>query len=304
MLFKDKLEEIRNKLEPEFERLFSEALKKQSHKGDLLMVTINGSYDKKMAGITLANGKPASLYVHGPGSSGLADETHYRYIDFYRRKIHQKTLTEYQKLHVYSPERQDEINKLLNAEELSIHLESSIYLKIWEGDHFIKVWFQFLQCLEGKPYDWHFKVKSSSRDTDGIDVRHKVLRIHIRERIKNFSIPIFEAFKIAYKTQIRNSIAHSNFSFLGRNIHPNNFISDDPSHQLKYLTFDDWIEMFHSTIILHNFYIWLKNKINMHYGGNYLNGEKPIEIRVVKPSGETTYRYVKFRPEYEDWVTA
>lgn len=301
MLFRDKLDEIREALQPEFERLFTRALSSQAHEGDLLLIAVNGSYDPKMSGVKLANGEPASLYVSGPGSSGLADATHYDFIHQYRSTIHYPILSDYISLHEWSQERREEIDRLLKEEETTIHLETLIYLKIWEGDHYAKVWYQFVQCLLGKPYDWHFKVKSSNRDTEGIAVRHKLLRIHIRDEIKQFSEPVYEAFKKAYNTQIRNSIAHSNFSFLGRNIHPNNFIDGDPSHQLHHLPFDTWIEMFHTTIILHNFYIWLKNKINMHYGGMWLNRQTPQEIKIVKPNGEERYRGMNFRPEFQDW---
>lgn len=301
MLFANKLNEIKSILEPEFDKLFELALKNQSHSGDLLLVCVNGSVNNKVSEFRYSNGESYSPYVIGPDSSGRADSTHYDFIHQYRQKIYSMKLEDYQKLHEWSNERKEEINLLLKDEELSIHLETLIYLKIWEGDHFSKVWYHFVQCLLGKPYNWHYKIKSSIRDTDGIAVRHELIRKHIRDKIKPFSEVIYKSFKIAYNTQMRNSIAHSNFSFQGRNFHPNNYIECDPSSQLRYLKFDDWIEMFHTTIILHNSYIWLKNKVNRYYGGIYLKEKTPQEIRIIKDNGDISLTYLKFRPEYDDW---
>ncbi len=300
MLFRDKLDSIRVHLEPEFEKLFQHALKNQSHPSDLLLVVINGGFEKSMEGFELSKGRKASPYIIGPGSAGLADGTHYEFIHQYRSKLSEWTYPEYLKLHEWDKERKGEIDELLKGEQMTVHLESMVYLKIWEGDHFIKTWYELVQILEGNAYDWHFKVKSSSRG-EGIASRQQLLRIHIRDKIKKYSKPVFDSFQLAYKTQIRNSIAHSNFSFLGRNMHPNNFIDGDLSHQLHNLPFDEWVDMFHTTIMLHNFYIWLKNKINRHYGGMFLKDGKPVEIRITKDNGDVTYTDVIYRPEFDDW---
>lgn len=302
MLFRDKLKEISKPLETEFEKLFALALENQTHDGDLLLVCVNGSVIPNLNSFVDSEGINYGNYVTGPNTSGLADSTHYNFIHQYRSNIYPMKLVEYQKLHIWSKERQQEIDDLRKAEELSIHLETLVYLKIWEGDYFSKIWYHFVQCILGKPYNWHYKIKSSNR-SEGIAVRQELIRIHIRDAIKPFSEPVYNAFKIAYNTQIRNSIAHSNFSFLGRNIHPNNFIENDRSHQLHSLKFDEWIDMFHSTIVLHNFYIKLKNKISEYYGQIYLNSQIPQEIRIIKDDGGTIYSYLKYRPEYQDWTS-
>lgn len=300
MLFRDKLDEIRLALDMEFENLFQKALANQAHSGDLLLIVINGFFDEEIGRAPISEGSNLSPYLIGPSYSGHADNTHYNFIHQYRTKIAEWTYPEYLKLHEYSPEREEEINHLLEKEYLSIHLESLIYLKIWEGDHFIKTWFQFVQVLQGKPYDWHFKIISNNKEK-GTGKRQDLIRTEIRDKIKIFSEPIYKTMKRAYLTQIRNSIAHSNFSFQGRNFHLNNYVKNDKSHQLKYLEFDDWVEMFHSTIMLHNFYIRLKNKINRFYGEKYLKDKNGVEIRICKADGNTQYKLLEFRQEFEDW---
>lgn len=300
MIFKDKLKEVEQKLEGEFGKLLQLALQNQSHPGDVLLLVLNGWKEPKMEGVLISGGKPASPYVIGPGSSGHSDSTHYEFIHEYRKNISKLTYPEYLKLHEWSPERKEEIDKLLFEEGISIHLETLVYIKIWEGDFFIKFWYQFVRILKGEPYDWHFKVKSSNRG-DGIATRQDLIRLFIRDELKNFSEPIYEAFKDAYLTQVRNAIAHSNFSFLGRNMHLHNFIEKDPSHQLQNLEFDKWVQMFHTTIILHNFSIWLKNNINSHYGQFYLENPDSVEIRITKDNGEERFSLVEFRPDWQDW---
>ncbi len=99
-----------------------------------------------------------------------------------------------------------------------------IYLKFWEADSTIKKLYQFVRILHGEPYDWYFKISESNRDKNSTGKRQDIILLKIRNRLKEFSSTLYQVIKDTYKTQIRNSIAHSNYSFLSRNIHLNNFI--------------------------------------------------------------------------------
>ena len=84
-------------------------------------------------------------------------------------------------------------------------------------------------------------------------------------------------------------------------MHLHNKVEGDPSHQLVNLEFDKWVEMFHYSVILYNFNIWLKNRINDYYGNLFLDDGKPIELRISKPDGTETFTYVEYRSEFKDW---
>lgn len=123
----------------------------------------------------------------------------------------------------------------------------------------------------------------------------------MRDRLQNISPVFYQLIKSTYKTQLRNSIAHSNYSFLGRNIHPNNYIENDKSAQLKYVTFDEWIDIFHQTLSFHNQYIVLDNMINDHFSRIALANGNQLQIRITEADGKQYLQTVIYRPEWNDW---
>lgn len=256
MLFKDKLKLITKELSSEYDKLFYEILKTQSHDSDMLLVFINGFYSP----ITNKSLKGFSPYVIGPNKDGHSYSDHYEFIHKYRTEsIHELTLKDYLKECEWTSERSKKIDELVAAEKHSIQLEMLIYLKIWESDTFIKQYYQLINLLNGEPYDWHFQIANSSRDKDTTGTRDVLIRKKIRDKLKIKFPKIYSAFKTAYITQVRNSIAHSNYSFAGRNIHLNNDVENDPYSQLKNIEFNNWIEMFHNTMIIYNELLRLNN---------------------------------------------
>lgn len=242
MLFLDKLNQIAHELVPEFERLFQVLLENQSHDGDLLLVYENGFYDPEVHTWNSLNEK-FSPYVIGPSHEGHSAYLHYEFIHEYRTNgIMPFSHTEYMKKLEYSEERQIDIELLKKQECYTIQLEMLIYLKIWESDTFIKRFYQIVRLIHGEPYDWHFKVRTRDSIKD-------LITIKIIDRFKNEFPKIYRAFKESYIAQVRNSIAHSNYSFLGRNINLNN----SKGNSLYGLTFEKWIEIFHTTMIISSY---------------------------------------------------
>lgn len=302
MIFIDQLKEREKILNPEFENLLDLALNNQSHIGDLLLLKINGFYDESFAGFTTDNGKKLNPHVIGPGSSGHSESTHYSFIHKYRTtNIYESSYSEYLKKHEWSSEGSKEIDELVELEETGIQLEMLIYLKFWEADMVIKKLYQFMRIINGEHYDWHFKIQESSRDKNCTGSRQDLIRLKVRDRLKDYSTLFYDLIHKTYKTQLRNSIAHSNYSFLGRNIDLNNFIKDDPYSQLHGLTFDEWIDIFHNTIVLHNQYIRMNNMINDFYADLALKNGNEMEIRITEKDGKQYFLYVEYRPEWQDW---
>ncbi len=287
----------KNLLHPEFERLLNLALQNQSFPTDLLLIVINGFF-KPLENPNMPKTIP---YVIGPGDIGHSESTHYSFIHAYRdNSIVQLTHSEYLNEVKWRPDRREIIDEYIQIEEFSIQIEMLIYLKFWEADLIIKNLYQFVTILNGNPYEWHFKISESNRDKEGHGTRQEIIRKDIRDKVKDISPILYQTIKDSYKTQIRNSIAHSNYSFQNRNIHPNNFIENDVASQLKYLSFDDWIDMFHNTLLLHNEYIWLKNSINNHYA-NLAKAGQDLTLRITEPSKHQFELPIKYREEWDDW---
>jgi hypothetical protein len=284
MIFKDKLEQIGLPIALEFDRLFELALSKQQHEGDLLLLCTNGSYKADILEWNKNSTEKLSPYIIGPDKEGHSEQAHYKFINQYRQNYLAEILyVDYLKEHEYSEEKRQQITDLTEFEELTIQLEMLVYLKFWEADMSIKRLYQLVRILSGESYDWHFKISESSRDKQKTGASHEIIRKMIRDKVKKVSPVLYEAIKLAYKSQIRNSIAHSNYSFLGRTIHPNNYIKDVEGAEIQYLTFDEWIDMFHMTLVLHNEMIRFEHKLSDYYANLASQGEK-LKVKIIEPA--------------------
>lgn len=302
MIFTDILDRIGKQLSPEFDKIIELAYNNQSHIGDLLLIKINGFYDSDFAKSNLAQKENLNPHVIGPGQMGHSEYAHYSFIHKYRTtSISKVDYSQYLTDLTWSPEKQELIDQMIDDEETTIQIEMLVYLKFWEADLIIKKLWQLVNIIQGKPYDWYFKISESARDKDGYGTRQDLIRNVIRDELKKYSPTLYDAIKKAYKTQIRNSIAHSNYSFQGRYIHPGNFIANDPASQLKSLPFDEWVEMFHITMVLYNEYIRMNNAINEHYAKIALAHNNELEIRITEKDGKQYPLYIVYRQEYDDW---
>jgi len=275
------------------------ALTNQHHPNDLLLIDINGFYTSNT--FDMGNGRRSSNYAIGPGAEGHSESLHYGFIHAYRTNyIADKLHSEYLKDHEYSPEKSQIIDELTEAEGLTIQMEMLVFLKIWEMSQYLKNLYEFVRILNGEHYEWHFKLRAGD-DNTGIATAQELIRVHIRDEIRQYSEPIYTTFRTAYKSQIRNSIAHSNYSFMGRNIHPNNHRTNVNYLQITNLPFDEWIDMFHSTLILHNAYLILKNRIHSYYRELALSSNNRLEIRINKQDGTEELGHVEYRTNIDDW---
>ncbi|MPM16457.1 hypothetical protein SDC9_62837 [bioreactor metagenome] len=300
MIFKDLLEKFSPILEKEFEKIFDNCIKNQAHIGDSIIWKENGFYQELFKDFT-SEGKKFSPYVIGPGIEGISDMTHYDFINQYRHSnISNLTFEEYLKNVEYSSERQKEIDEIVQFESMSVQIEMLIYLKLWEADLMIKRLYNLTRIVNGEPFDWHFKILESSRDSVGTGTRQDIIRKKVRDKLRKRQPVLSDWITNAYKTQIRNSIAHSNYSISGRTISLNNYIKDDPASQMHGISFDEWHDIFHKSLLLHNQLIWLANKINDFYAAKYLQGEKII-IQTPKIDDYNNIHELTYREKYKIW---
>ena len=303
MLFNDKLHEISAQIIPEFDRLFDTIIENQVHFGDLLLIHENGFYYPEIH--NQGTSKKFSPYMIGPSDEGFSAYTHYEFIHNYRTQaVVDFSHAEYlDNLTRKATDTAEELQHIKNVEEQSIHLEMLIYLKIWEADLFIKRYYQVVRLLEGLSYDWHFKIAESNRDEDATGKRHVIIRNKIRDKFQAEFLTIYQSFKTAYLTQVRNSIAHSKFSFHERNIQLGNQIQSDPASQLNGVSFDEWINMFHHTLILYNEQLRFIQKARDYYSEMVTNTDNICEVMVTRqdPEERVEYHSLKYRPDFDRW---
>lgn len=300
MLFKEILDAKYKALWPQFEQLYNLVIDNQTHEGDLLLVRLNAFYNiESLKWDNLPYNNP---YMFGPNVEGHAETTHYSFIGYYlKHNTSEKTYGEYLKEVEYSPERRILIDELTFSESISIQTEMLIYLKIWESDIFIKKFWQLVKLTNKEPYDWHLSVSNSSRS--GNLSRDEIIRKKIRNTLKDILPGLYASLKKAYNKQLRNAIAHSQYSILGRHIQIHNYIESDPYSQIKVVSFNDWIDVFHETLAIYELYHDFLDIVNDNYGQIALTNENMFPIRVSReePIVETQYLPVYFREFFKDW---
>ncbi len=301
MIFTDLLDKYQQELHLEFERILKLGFENQHHNGDLLLWKINGFYSPILNNFKPDENTKLNPHVIGPGIEGHSEQTHYVFINQYRHSnISKYTFSQYLEEVKYEPSKIEKIEKLISYESISIQLEMLIYLKIWEADLIIKKFYELARILNNQPYDWYFKISESSRDKESTGTRQEIIRKLIRDKFENTSPFLKEWITDIYKTQIRNSIAHSNYSIIDRTITLNNYIKSDPASQLHNIDFNEWHNIFHKLLILHNEYIWLGNTINKIYAEKFNAGER-IKILITEKNGEQYTFELDYRNGFKDW---
>jgi hypothetical protein len=303
MLFKDFLDEKNRLLKPEFDRLINDAFKNQTHKGDLLLIEQNGWYNPQAQKRTEQENK-FSPYMIGPGTEGHSEYLHDKYLGRYvKNGMSKYSYPEYKRLCQWAEERGTEILELIEDEAYSIQTEMLIYLKIWEGDAFLKKLYQLVRLSEGQEYDWHFSVAQTTRDANGTATRDVIIRKLIRDKLKDRYPNIYTAIKNAYKGQIRNSIGHSKYAMFGRFIHLNNFIANDPYSQIQVVTFDEWIDMMADTLVIYTQQTRLLKMIDQYYNRSSSLMSNLVQVRINRrdPIVKTEYHLLKRYQQIDQW---
>lgn len=297
MLFQQILSDKAEHLLPEFNQLLNEIYKNQTHGGDLLLVSEHGHYYPEAEKWDNGDTK-SSAYMVGPGDIGHSQSLHHNFIGTYLRKhLSVESYDEYLAKFKWSEDRVVEIEQLQMDDFYGVQEEMLIYQKIWEMDLYIKYWYQLTRLVYGEDYNWHFEIHQNKRNDKG-KKRHVIIRELVRDRLQTKYPKIYAAINTAYKSQVRNSIAHSKYSFLGRYIHLNNYIEGEEGSEIEVVTFEEWADMIHTTIVLYNMVNIILNRADEAYFQFY-NNEMPegVQIRINKkhPQPATVYQNMKPR---------
>ena len=301
MLFKNVLDQKYREMYPVFEQLLNEVFNKQTHNGDLLLINENAGYYNYVEKWDNLEFK-ASPYMTGPQMEGHSEDTHHKFIGQYVKEVSSFTLEEYQKIVSYDSAKQKEVEELTDLESMSVQIEMLIYIKIWESDTFIKKLYELARLVNGEDYDWHFKIKGHEKNDPGGLSRSVLIKDHIIQKFRHAFPSLFGYLNKCYKSQIRNAIAHSQYSILGRNISFNNYVETN-SDSLSHLTFDEWIDLFHETLVFYTLYHEFFIRVNDIYYDASQEYEGTVEIRISRlyPIEEVQYRLLYTRPYFKDW---
>ncbi len=275
------------------DELFSQAKANQTHENDLLLVVINGFHLGD-------NINPEySPFVFGTGGwEYQADHTQYRFFDRYRTYWVKETRDG------FFLDFKTNAEKKLNA-DISLQIELMIYLKFWESDRILKILYELSLLASGQNYDWYFKIPK-------VTARHNLIRLKIRDQVKDTCPIYYQLIKDIYKSQIRNAAAHSQYYIIGDTLgftnhssNPNEFA---PLTQIK---FEVWEEKFHKLILFYNQLIGKLQQTQKEFIKEQEGKEFGKQIRLTSKEGSYTTKWIKYfqssplRKEwmlYETWV--
>jgi hypothetical protein len=207
---------------------------------------------------------------------------------------------EYKSMHKFTPEPNHEIEDVLFVESNTIQLEMLIYLKIWEGETFLKKFYQLSRLINGQDYDWHLNI-SYGKKIFGSMERSEIIK-QLKENLQKKFPDLFEIINRIHKSQIRNAIAHSQYAMVGRTIMLNNQ-RKDKLNSISSLKFDEWVEIFHDTITIYTLYEIFFEKVKEYYFELSKEFRLKREVRVNRyyPEPNKYLILLYTREHFKDW---
>ncbi len=289
MLFWETLLRLKPEIDKTLDELFDVVKSNQQNEQDLLLIIINGFYEKSLE----KNGK-LSPFVFGTGGwSYYADSDQYFFYDSYRGTINETPRDKYFKDYDENDKKQAEYRFLL-------HIELMVYLKFWESEQTLKRLYQLSRLAQNKSYDWQFLLTKD-------DSRHELIREKIRDGIKNVCPKYYKLLKDIYLSQIRNAAAHSQFYILYQSLGFTNYNPKNaPLTQEKFI---DWEDRFHKLILLQDGILKRLNVNHKEYVDKQVDKEFGLEIRATFKGHTRKNTFLKYvttgsRPDwmwYDNW---
>lgn len=290
MVYKELLEKYDQEIKNVVEKLLEKAEKNQANENDIFLVYLHGF---KHPNEKLFRKNGLSPYMKGPDFVGhslnnfLDFFNAYNESNFVNRKDFYKLLED--------EEKKDEA---LRSERLSIEVEFMIYLKFWEADLILRRLYNLARLISGNDYQWDFnKGVFSERKTLIVDHIQKPLK-KSNPKLFNLLDEIYTSF-VRSEIPLRDTIAHSNYSFQGRNI----WFMNDRGKQLN-LSIESWEIIYHKTFLFGYYFFKCLNDLNLKFIESAEGKHFGIMIRIPerKEIGLKKDKWVKYDHKREDWV--
>lgn len=292
MLYLDALNKFAPFVEQAINSLFDKAFEQQSHPSDLLIIIENGFYKESPP----INGVQMSPYVIGPGIQYWDEQTQFEFYDSYRRNVVDRGTA-------FEKAKEEDKEKYI---KMSIHLELMVFLKFWESDRFTKMLLMLVKLAKGEAYDWHFDFNNVYGPNKRTGKREKKGRSYVLEDlIKEGSEEVCPLFSMlmqdCYSDQIRNAVAHSQFSMSQSHIGFSNYEPDKTYHQLRSISFEKWEEHIVMVVLLYNAIIGNINRYSERYKN--LSNDVPfaVPLRIIRADGEHTEELLAFTGQRWAW---
>lgn len=284
MVFADLLKTNDSDVGKAVDELFAAAQSNQHHPQDLLLVDQHAFHDPELG---------ATSFLIGPGMIGWAEQTFYKFIDWYRQSHMIDRSTFIQDVQTDPQVAANEI--------LMLQVELSIYVRFWESDFLIKQLVQVTNLAAGKPYDWYLSFPTNTRSKN--KTKAQSIRQLVRDRMKNTAPLFYGLIDELYSGQLRNAFAHSQFYIDGRSIGLLNFSSDPKNHApLRGISIDNWYTKFHRLLLLHNHLIRSLQQLRDQYKQETLANGNRIGIVIHHENGNVQTAELGVRHDRDEWL--
>ena len=238
MLRKDFVDKYNDEMVEAFSELFNTARKKMFHPGDLLLCQQNGTMFGKDT-------------VIGLGEEGLNSLQQINAL-FYNGIGKMTEDNDYFKKHG------NDFFHGTSELELSIQAEMKAYKEIWENVYFLRVLTEVVRVVNGERYDWQLDMYKLGNNKSN----------HIRDKIiKKLDVcPKFkEAMETAYRRQIRNAEAHSQYQIIQGGIWFDNYKKVN-ADEVQGICFEEWEKIYcYSYLIFKGILDHLKSIVQQWY---------------------------------------
>ncbi len=288
MIYTELHQEERRLTGPILDKIFEIAQQNQIHPQDLFLVINQGYYEKSLE----KNELGLSKYILGlPGEAGLEYRSAYEFIHEFRKE-NLYSIEDYKVMKESVKDSPSQLKEVLKSELIMLQIEQLVYLKIWESNFIIRIFYQLARLIDKQGYDWDFSmVKRNRKDVWIKLIRNKIARHH----------PSFgQFFDSCYKSQFRNAIAHSLFFTIGDSITFTNY-GHNKGDDISTLSFKDWEPFIHKTLVIFDELIRIRMKIDKDYQFKALQNNNTLEFHLKTKSNDELRVIQYFEGEPNPW---
>lgn len=284
MLYKELLDKFDPEVKDAVSRLFQKARQNQANENDIFLIHLHGFKHPDEA---ICRKNEISPYMKGPGLVGHSLHDFLEFFNEYNKSTFRSRKEFYDLL-----KNEDKKKEAEKTEKLSIDIEFLIYLKFWEADLILRRLYNLGRLIHGNDYQWNFNLNVFQK-------RKTVIENHIKNPLKNQCPKAFNLIDEIYFGDLRDAIAHSNYTFLGRNIH---FIKDNlEEFSLK---MERWEEIYHKTFLFGFYLFEFMEELNKEFiekaEGKHFG--IPIKIPEKDNVGRKKSKWLKFDHQRHDWL--
>ncbi|MEP7267561.1 MAG: hypothetical protein ABI844_08020 [Saprospiraceae bacterium] len=214
------------------DELFEVCIKNECHPNEFLIFLENGHYDN-----TISN-QLFSPFLIGQGLAGAKDGDRMSFVEFYLDFPFEQRIIELNK-----EPNSNSLQNEFDVRIISTSISMMVYTHFWESKVFQRTLRLLAKLSIGEEYDWH------------LNDQPKEVYFYIRDKIRNIfkenNLMIYDIIKSAYRSQIRDAFAHSDYFISDRKIYLENF-SPTLEHSKQFISYDEFDEIIIKTILLHH----------------------------------------------------